>query len=382
MNMVKTGLLSDIQVIERIFDHIDNKTTDMGDEDWYEPVENYKSQERFELERQLMRRLPIPFCPVAALLGPGSYVAHPAAGTPIVVVRDTQGEIRAFRNACRHRGKQIVEGEGCTKIFKCGYHGWAYRLDGLLEHIPDAHGFPNIDKSTHGLVPVGVEVKGGIVFVTQETAVSSGALEELPDLLPSNLSVFSSTDNTSSINWKLNMEATMEGYHIKATHGKTFYPYGYDNLNVVETMGQNSRLTFPFRRIERLRDVPRKEWKVDRMLTYVHNVFPLTTVAVLSNHTVMTISEPISPTCTRYYNYKMGVIDPDKKVDLERVKKDADFVSDTGLQEDTAVIREIQAGMASGANTHFTYGRFEKCIVHFHKNLDENLKKMEQLHIV
>jgi len=370
-------MLSDTQVIARIFNHIDNKTTDLGESDWYEPVQNYNSQTRFDLEQELLRRLPLPFCPLAALPQIGSYVARTAAGTPLVVVRDNDGEIKAFRNACRHRGKQIAQGAGCTKIFKCGYHGWAYRLDGKLEHIPDQHGFPNLDKSTHGLVPVTVAVKGGIVFVTQQPQLGDGALEQLPELLPANFEIFSSDDSITDINWKLNMEATLEGYHIKSTHGETFYPYGYDNLNVVETVGQNSRITFPFRRIERLRELPQQQWTAERMLTYVYNVFPIATVAQLSNHTVLTISEPISPTSTQFFNYKLGAVDANDSGALERAKKDAAFVADTGLQEDTAVVREIQQGLSSGANTHFTYGRFEKAIVHFHQQLNSNLEKMQ-----
>ena len=145
---------SEPQLIEHIFDLIDRKTTDLGEEDWLEPVDNYRSQQRFEAERRLMRHLPVAFCPTAALTEPGSYVARLAAGVPIVVVRGMDGEIRAFRNACRHRGMQLADGSGCAKIFRCTYHGWAYRLDGRLEYVPDEHGFPNLDKSTHGLVPV------------------------------------------------------------------------------------------------------------------------------------------------------------------------------------------------------------------------------------
>ena len=78
----------DAELLDHILTHIDNGTTDLGDEDWYEPVENYSSQARFEAERRLMRRLPVPFCPVAALPDPGSYVARGSAGVPIVVVRD------------------------------------------------------------------------------------------------------------------------------------------------------------------------------------------------------------------------------------------------------------------------------------------------------
>ena len=76
---------SDIELLDHILNHIDNGTTDLGDESWFEPVENYTSQSRFDAERRLMRRLPVPFCPVAALPETGSYVARASAGVPLVV---------------------------------------------------------------------------------------------------------------------------------------------------------------------------------------------------------------------------------------------------------------------------------------------------------
>lgn len=377
-------MLSDHQVIKRILHHIDHQSTDMGDEDWFEPVANYHDMDRFRAEQRLMRHLPTPFCPVAALPEPGAYVSRVAAGVPLVIVRGEDGTIRGFRNACRHRGKQIAQGSGTAKVFRCTYHGWSYRLDGRLEYIPGEHGFPNFDKSCNGLVPVRVDLKGGIVFVTQDAPLNDGVYEQilgnLPDLLPDSMTVFASDDGETDVNWKLSIEATLEGYHIKPTHPETFYPYGYDNLNVIDIMGANARVTFPFRRIERLRDVPEADWTVERMLTYVYNIFPYTTVAQLSNHTTLTISEPLTPTSTRFFTYKLGTVDPEHKAaDIARVKKDASFVADTGLQEDNAAIREIQAGLTSGANTHFTYGRFEQAIVHFHKNLHQSLKQVEAL---
>ena len=104
-----TPLLTDQQAIERIFEHIDNNTTDLGDTVLRVPVEHYSSQERFDAERAMLRRLPVPFCPSAALPEVGSYVARTAAGTPLVVVRTAGREVRAFINACRHRGMQVAE---------------------------------------------------------------------------------------------------------------------------------------------------------------------------------------------------------------------------------------------------------------------------------
>ena len=374
---------SDVELLDHILNHIDNGTTDLGDEDWLEPVENYTSPLRFDAERRLMRRLPIPFCPVAALPDAGSYVARASAGVPLVVVRGLDGSIRAFRNACRHRGMQLADGSGCTKIFRCNYHGWAYRLDGRLEYVPHEHGFPDLDKNSNGLVPVHeVEIRSGLVFITQDEPVGLGALDSLPDLLTENQVLFDSSESVEDINWKLTAEGTLEGYHIKPTHPESFYPYGYDNLNVIETQGPNSRVCFPFRRIEKLRDAPRENLSLDRMVTLVHRIFPFTSINQLSQHCHVSFAEPESATRTRYFNYKFTLPKPNGSAateeELARAKKDAAFLSDTGNQEDAKVVSDIQAAMSSGANTHYRFGRFESAIHHLHSNLARYLERLDE----
>jgi phenylpropionate dioxygenase-like ring-hydroxylating dioxygenase large terminal subunit len=374
---------SDAELLDHILNHIDNGTTDLGDEDWFEPVENYTSPLRFDAERRLMRRLPIPFCPVAALPSAGSYVARASAGVPLVVVRGLDGSIRAFRNACRHRGMQLADGSGCTKIFRCNYHGWAYRLDGRLEYVPHEHGFPDLDKNSNGLVPVHeVEIRSGLVFITQDEPIGLGALDSLPDLLTENQVLFDSSESVEDINWKLTAEGTLEGYHIKPTHPESFYPYGYDNLNVIETQGPNSRVCFPFRRIEKLRDAPRENLSLDRMVTLVHRIFPFTSINQLSQHCHVSFAEPESATRTRYFNYKFTLPKPNGSAateeELARAKKDAAFLSDTGNQEDAKVVSDIQAAMSSGANTHYRFGRFESAIHHLHSNLARYLERLDE----
>ena len=375
---------NDAELLDHILNHIDNGTTDLGDEEWFEPVDHYASQTRFDAERRLMRRLPIPFCPVAALPEPGSYVARHSAGVPIVVVRDMQGTIRAFRNACRHRGMQLAEGSGCTKIFRCNYHGWAYRLDGRLEYVPHEHGFPDLDKDSNGLVPVhSVDVQSGLVFVTQDEPIGLGALESLPALLSANQVIFETQEKVEEINWKLTAEGTLEGYHIKPTHPESFFPYGYDNLNVVEMQGPNVRVCYPFRRIETLRDAPRENLSLDRMVTLVNRIFPFTSVTRLAQHYGVSFAEPESPTRTRYFNYRLTLptIDGGEPSDeaLARAKKDVAFLSDTGDKEDAKVVCDIQAAIESGANSHYRFGRFESAIGHLHKNLALYLARLETL---
>src|SRR5260221_7925005 len=108
-----TKLLDDFLVAERILQHIDNKTTDLGEASWREPVAHYRSEARLALElERVFRRVPAAFCPSAALAEPGSYVARDAAGTPLLAVRGDDGIVRVFRNACRHRGTQLACGAG------------------------------------------------------------------------------------------------------------------------------------------------------------------------------------------------------------------------------------------------------------------------------
>ncbi len=374
-----TGLLSDTAIVDRVLDHVDNQTTDVGDSTWYEPVDNYHSTDRLAAEISLLKHLPVPFCPSAALPKIGSYVARVAAGTPLVVVR-TESGVRAFRNACRHRGMQVATGTGCAKYFVCSYHGWAYQLDGRLRHIPHRDGFPDVEDKDHGLVPVTAVERHGLIFVTQDPPVSAGALDgldDIPTLITSDQEIFASYENTSKVNWKLNMEATLEGLHIKTTHPESFYPYGYDNLNVVEAFGNNNRVTFPFRRIEKLRNTPPEARNVAGKLTYVYHLFPNTTIAVLSNHTIVVISEPVSTTQTRFVSYRLTNSGESAAADnLERAKRDAGFVADSGGKEDAAAVQAIQVGLNSGANQHFTFGRYEKAIVHFHQVLNQALQTL------
>ena len=370
MKRPKAGLLDDSAVVDRILGHIRDRSTDMGAKVWREPVENYCSEKRFASELKMLQRSATAFCPSAALPEKGSYVAREAAGVPILVVRGEDGKVRAFRNACRHRGMQVAEGSGCAKSFICRYHGWAYRLDGSLRHIPHEHGFPGLDKDTHGLVPVHAEERLGLVFVAQEgKGGRDKTLEAMPGLIEPGQTVFATTENVVPANWKVLLEGFIEGYHIRPTHKETFFPYGFDNLNVIEHFGRHSRVTYPFRRIEKLASVPPERRRVDGLLTYVYHLFPNVLITVLSRHTNVVILEPLTVDTTRQISYGLANRGHNDAEALKEVQRDAQFVSQTGAAEDRAVVTAIQRGIGTRANKHFTFGRFEGAIVHFHRTL-------------
>lgn len=368
MNVVQ-GFMDDQAVIERVLAHVRDDSTDEGDEVWREPVENYRDEERFRQELAVLRRLPVPFCPSAALREPGDYVARHAAGVPILAVRGKDGVVRAFRNACRHRGAEVATGSGCANAFVYPFHGWTYGLDGDLRRVQHERGFPDLDKSTHGLVLVSAHERSGIVFITQDGQHEEQNPDDgLPDLSAPDLELITSSETDVDVNWTVSVEGAIEGYHIRFGHPETFFPYGYDNLNVVEHSGRNSRVTFPFRRIEKLADVPAAERRIEGRVTYVYHLFPNALVTVLSRHTILVIFEPIAPGRTRNVSYSLAHSGAGADT-AAKAKKDSNFVSQTGAPEDRALAESVTRTIASGANDHFTFGHFESAIVHFHRNL-------------
>jgi len=322
----------------------------------------------------VLRRAPTPFCPSAALPEVGSYVARDAAGTPIVAVRGADGAVRAFRNACRHRGMQVATGSGCTRAFVCRYHGWTYNLEGKLRHIPHEAGFPGFDKEAHPLVPVTASERMGLVFVTQDAPdIDGDPLGGLDRLLAPDQRLFAASERDFEVNWKILLESFIEGYHIKTTHPESFLPYGFDNLNVIDLFGRNSRVTYPFKRIRKLATVPPPERRVDGLLTYVYHLFPNVLITVLSRHTNVVALEPLAIDRTRQFTYTLTNGGGDDPEALAEARRDAEFVGNTGALEDRAVVQAIQRGLASGANDHFTFGRYESAIVHFHQTLAATL---------
>ncbi len=375
-----SGFMSDNEVVARVLDHVANKTTDRGDEVWQEPVENYQSAKRFERELSLIRSVPTAFCPSIALTKTGDYIARTVAGTPLIVVRGKDGQIRAFKNACRHRGSELVSGTGCAGAFVCPYHGWSYGLDGSLLGIPHADGFPDFDRLANGLAEVSVIDQGGIIFVVQESpdnnlSAAKDMLTGLPKILGDDQIIFHESEMIVEANWKLFLESFLEGYHIKSAHKTTFYPFGYDNLNVIEFSGPHARVTFPFRRIEQLADQAPEDYVVTDKLTYLNHMFPNVILAELTHHRTLGMIEPLSPSRTKitYYNMTKSTREIGETAALDAAKRDLEFVNDTGQQEDIAAVTGIQNSLHSGANDMFTFGHFEPAIVHFHKQLAERL---------
>jgi choline monooxygenase len=378
----KSSVAEDVEIVRRIFAHIDAGTTDEGDA-WREPVQNYLDPTRFARELEMLRSYPSVYLPSAAIPKAGDHAERITFGVPLFAVRGRDGRARVFRNSCRHRGMTLVEGPGCSQALVCRYHGWTYRLDGTLSHVPHADAFPDLDMPTRGLVEVESREVDGLIVIGPLQAPGPGAdaaMAALTDgsawrdkLVPADRLVVV-RPALRAMNWKVLVEQFLEGYHIRTAHKDTFYPIQYDDLNVVEPFGPHTRITFPYKNIERLRDRPESDWTVGHRVTYVYHLFPNVMFATFPNQALVITIDPIDIDHTTVTIYAM--VTPDV---VKRASEDPDesagarnLLNEGGI-EDNEMSEGVQRGLHAGANEFVEFGRHESAIGRFHAELDSRL---------
>lgn len=156
----------------------------------------------------------------------GDWKEHRIFDQSYVVIRGSDGKIRGFVNACRHRGNKLCHGRGNSGRITCPYHLWSYALDGRLVGVarPDLVG--PLDKDRLGLVAVSADCFAGFIFLNPDPdaiplaeflgqEVMEGlAPYKLEEMIPVGMDVREDLD----CNWKVVMDAFSEGYHIIGVH--------------------------------------------------------------------------------------------------------------------------------------------------------------------
>jgi len=218
------------------------------------PVDGYLSPEIYRLEiERIFRRSWLLACRADDLIGPGSYRVEefPGLSTSVLITCDSNSNIRAFHNICRHRCHRVaLEKEKRASGLMCEFHGWTYDLTGNLVSIPDEKSFIGIDKKKYGLVEIACDVWEGFIFVNldpnprQTLREFLGETYQLFDGFPINTMSRRATIRAElNCNWKLAMDAFMEAYHVIGLHRRTApdsfngpgNPYGH--LHSIRTYG-------------------------------------------------------------------------------------------------------------------------------------------------
>jgi len=213
--------------------------------------QNYLSPEFARLEKEkLWPKIWQVVCRLEELPQPGSYITYDVADESIVVVRTGTETIKAYHNVCPHRGRQIMEGCGHTNNFRCRYHGWTFNLDGRCIHVQDQHDWGECLKleDLH-LQEVRVGTWGGFVFINMNPDCEP--LAAFLDTIPAHLDPFELENMRYrwylelriSCNWKVALEAFMEGYHVAGTHPQLL-PYQGDDYTQSYAQGKHGHFGY------------------------------------------------------------------------------------------------------------------------------------------
>ena len=157
----------------------------------------------------------------------GDWTEYKILGKSVIIVRAAQG-IKAFHNACRHRGVPLANGHGnCrTQGFICPFHGWRFNMDGDNTFVYGRHLFSErqLERADLALKPCRVELWGGCAFINFDD--SAPAFRECIGPVADRIEAHGMSKLRAEwwyatilpANWKIAMEAFMEGYHVMRTH--------------------------------------------------------------------------------------------------------------------------------------------------------------------
>lgn len=189
----------------------------------------YTSQERFEREAAtVLRRSWHCLGRTDEIPAIGDFFTVQLLNEPLIVVRQSDGNIAVLANVCRHRGMPLAEGNGNTKRFVCSYHAWAYDLDGSLMRAARMRN-AGFDAGKCGLYRHNMQLWGGFIYVNLDANAAPFSHPKLDALLENydseSFRVAHVAEEIWNTNWKCLVENFMEGYHLSVVHPETLHGY-------------------------------------------------------------------------------------------------------------------------------------------------------------
>lgn len=216
------------------------------------PAERYTSRAFHDLEvEKLWKRVWQMACREEDIPEVGDYTIYDIASLSFIIVRTRADEIKAFYNACLHRGRQLREFDGkLASEFRCPFHGWAWEIDGRLKEVTCPWDFPSVTPERFHLPEAKVGTWGGFVFINPD--VSAEPLTDFLGDLPKHFERWQLEKRYKQAhvakilrcNWKVAQEAFMEAYHVVATHPQMLQNLG-DSNSQYDVFGNFSRAITP-----------------------------------------------------------------------------------------------------------------------------------------
>jgi phenylpropionate dioxygenase-like ring-hydroxylating dioxygenase large terminal subunit len=346
---------------------------------------------RLEYERILKPSWQI-VCHINSIANAGDFITLDIGGDSVVAVRNSQGQIQAFHNVCRHRGARILEGTGnCPGAITCPYHGWSYKLNGDLIGMPVRESFPGLDRSQHGLKPVRMAIAFGFVFVNlggDPPPLESIWGSFLDDFTPHQFEAMEPLGPLYiehwDVDWKVAMDNYLESYHVPIGHPGLFRMFTPDYDDMACSPGVARGISW-------LRDRPSSKWsermyqqligQVTADLPQAHrnrwtfySMLPNLGVDVFPDQMDFFQVLPRGPgKCTiRGGSFAR----PDARREMRVVRYLSARINRQVQREDEFLCKRVQQGLASSSYEPGPLSTLESCMLEFHELLREKIPEV------
>jgi choline monooxygenase len=309
----------------------------------------------------------------------GDYFTGVIVNEPYVVLRDSDGNLRAFFNVCRHHATRVAAGEGRVESLVCPYHGWTYGLDGRLRKAPRMAGVRDFDRERFGLRPMTVDSYGPLVFIHPEP--DPPPLRDQLRGLDGNLSesdlaglrFFTRREYRLRCNWKVYIDNYLDGgYHVPVLH-----------RGLASQLAIDGYRTELFERLSIQSCAAAAEPAPDSRGDFADRIGSRAVYAFLYPNFMLNRYGPILDT------NRVVPLSPDETLVVfdyyfrdtegEPARRFIDrslAASQTVQEEDIGICEAVQEGLASSAYDRGVYApRVETAMYHFHRLLAADLRR-------
>ncbi len=309
---------------------------------------------------------------------PGDFFTTDLIGEPLLLVRGADSKLRGFYNVCRHRAGPPAEGCGSRKLFRCGYHGWTYDLDGSLISATEIEGVEGFRAEDFALAPVRTEEWFNFVFVNLDPQApplieSLGELQKQAEKFPfAGMNLFERRTYDMKCNWKTYVDNYLEGYHLPSVHPGLNRELDF-NAYIVEPHAHHVRQFSPIRGAQPGDTTPRRYQEAREDLTTDYFwIFPNWMLNCYPDNVSLNIVLPIAP------ERSLAIFEwylPEKDHGSSAAKASVEF-SDQIQSEDVGICEAVQKNLRSRS---YSRGRFsvkqEKGVHAFHRMYADMMAK-------
>ncbi|MBV8667188.1 MAG: Rieske 2Fe-2S domain-containing protein [Burkholderiaceae bacterium] len=354
-----------------------------GEGESHIPVEHYFSHEQWNAEiAALFRKLPLIVAHSSELL-PGQVMAHDGYGLPLLLSRDKDDTLRCFLNVCRHRGMRLVDAAAplSKASVVCPYHGWTYKLDGELRHMPHAEAFSPCPTGERNLTALPCAERFGLIWVVPDPQgmidldayldAYLGALNtEMPWYEIDQLVTFRTIEAEYPANWKLIVDAFLESYHIRVLHRDTISPFFSDGITASERIGPHIYSLVARREALETFAEPESHETLRELVTPSQVIFPNTITIFHPDYLSLVSLYPVGSERLRWVHRMLIPRDKATPDWAPHWEKTFNLIEQGVFQkEDIHAAVEIQKGLRSGANRTLTIGRLEEGLTWFYEQV-------------